>query len=132
MHPRARMLSAAVATALLIGAGCGSSKPGPAPAATATGGAVAAGRSVFIEQRCGACHTLGPAGTHGTIGPNLAEGLAGKPRSFIRDSIVDPNAVITSGYPANTMPRNFGDKLDRRQLDALVDFLAASSVNKRD
>ena len=33
----------------------------------------AAGKEVFASSGCGSCHTLGDAGTTGTIGPNLDE-----------------------------------------------------------
>jgi mono/diheme cytochrome c family protein len=131
MLPRTRIVPAAVAAIAVMATGCGGEKPGPTPAETATGGAVVAGKAVFIEQKCGSCHTLGAAGTHGTVGPNLAEGLAGKTRQYTRQSIVDPNASITSGYPPNTMPKDYGKKLSAEQLDALVDFLAESTVTKR-
>ena len=132
MPPRAASLPAAVAAAALLLAGCGGNGgAGTTPAETATTGAVAAGKQVFVDQKCGSCHALGAAGSHGTVGPNLAEGLAGKSRDYIRQSIVDPNASITSGYPPNTMPQGYGDKLSKSQLDALVDFLEASVVTKR-
>jgi mono/diheme cytochrome c family protein len=131
MLPRARIVPAAVAVTAVLATGCGGENPGPTPGETATGGAVATGRAMFIEQKCGSCHTLGAAGSHGTVGPNLAEGLAGKTRQYIRQSIVDPNASITSGYPPNTMPKDYGKKLSAEQLHALVDFLAASEVTKR-
>jgi mono/diheme cytochrome c family protein len=41
----------------------------------------------------------------------------------IRESILDPNAVITPGYEANVMPPNFGETLSDEQLDTLVTYL---------
>jgi len=41
----------------------------------------------------------------------------------ISQSISDPNAKITPGYPANVMPQNFGQTLTPDQLSALVAYL---------
>ena len=37
--------------------------------------------------------------------------------------IVDPNAEIAKGYPANVMPENFGETLSKKELEDLVKFL---------
>ena len=71
-------------------------------------GNAAAGRTVFEGQGCASCHTFAPAGATGTVGPNLGEVLADKDAAFIHQSIVDPNAVIASGYSAGIMPENYG------------------------
>jgi mono/diheme cytochrome c family protein len=86
-------------------------------------GNAAAGRTVFEGQGCASCHTFAPAGATGRVGPNLGEVLADKDAAFIHESIVDPNAVIASGYSAGIMPQNYGQQLSPRQLDDLVAFL---------
>jgi cytochrome c oxidase subunit 2 len=73
---------------------------------------------------CGSCHTLADAGTSGQTGPNLDKGLKGKTAAYIKQSIENPNAVITPGYQANIMPPNFGQTLSSAQIDALVAYLA--------
>jgi cytochrome c oxidase subunit 2 len=73
---------------------------------------------------CGTCHTLADAGTSGTTGPNLDNGLKGKDAAFIKQSIVQPSAVITKGYQDGIMPSNFGDTLSAAQVDALVKYLS--------
>ena len=83
----------------------------------------AAGKQVFDANGCGSCHTFQPAGASGTVGPNLTVVLAGKDAAFIRESIVDPNAEIAKGYPANVMPGTFGQSLSDKQLNDLVAFL---------
>jgi len=88
------------------------------------GGAAADGKSVFASNGCGGCHTLADAGTTGGVGPNLDDGLKGKDEAFIRQSIVDPGAVITKGFSDGIMPTNFGDTIPASQLDALVKYLA--------
>ena len=39
---------------------------------------------------------------------------------------VDPNADVTKGYEPNIMPQDFGDKLSKEELDALVKYLLES------
>jgi mono/diheme cytochrome c family protein len=99
------------------------------PAGTTTAeqpsGSAEAGRAVFVDQGCGGCHTFAPAGSTGTVGPNLGEVLAGKDAAFIHESIVDPNAEVASGFSAGVMPQNYGDQLSPQQLDDLVAFLSS-------
>jgi cytochrome c oxidase subunit II len=89
------------------------------------GGAPAApsGKTVFTENGCGACHALADAGTSGGVGPDLDDVLADKDAAFIKQSIVDPNAEIASGFSANIMPANFGQTIQPAELDALVKYL---------
>jgi cytochrome c oxidase subunit 2 len=88
-----------------------------------------AGEKVFVANGCGSCHTFAPAKATGTIGPSLddlaaAAQKAGKqPQDFVHQSIVDPNAYIAPGYPANVMPQDFGTKISSSDLDALVNYL---------
>jgi len=92
-----------------------------------------AGKAVFNNNGCGACHTLTAAGTHGTVGPDLDKlpayaAQAKQPlEAFVRTSIVSPNAYIQPGYPKNVMPPTFGTSLSKTQLDALVQYLISSS-----
>jgi len=92
-----------------------------------------AGKAVFTNNGCGACHTLTGAGTTGKVGPDLDKLAAYATQahqplaSFIRTSIVDPNAYVQPGYPKNVMPQTFGQSLSKQQLNALVTYLADSS-----
>ena len=90
-------------------------------------GNAAAGKPVFASAGCTSCHTFKEAGATGTVGPNLDEALKGKNEAFIRQSILDPNAVIAKGYPANVMPQNFGQQLSTKQLADVVAFLAQAT-----
>jgi mono/diheme cytochrome c family protein len=100
---------------------------------TETGGQVqgdpAAGKEVFesVQPSCGSCHTLEAAGSTQTLGPNLDEGLADKDAAFIRESIVNPDADVTEGFPDNLMPEDYGDKLSDQELADLVAFLVQST-----
>ena len=96
------------------------------------GGGAAAGKAVFANNGCGACHTLKAAASTGTVGPDLDKlpdyaKQAGQPLDqFVRESIVKPDAYVEKGYPPNVMPPTFAS-LPKPQLDALVQFLVDSS-----
>jgi cytochrome c len=97
-----------------------------------------AGR-VLYRTYCSACHSLD--GTR-LVGPSFA-GIAGSrrqvrasitasleeitaDRKYLRQSIVEPNAQLVEGYPANLMPP-IGGLLSDEQLDQLVDYLVRVS-----
>jgi mono/diheme cytochrome c family protein len=114
---------------ITVGAPTSTSTP-TTTAATTTSAAAPSGKAVFLASGCAACHTFKPAGSHGTIGPDLdkkPEADAKKAHmpltAFVRESIVKPGAYISPGYQ-NVMPKNFGTKLTKTQLDALVAFIA--------
>jgi mono/diheme cytochrome c family protein len=102
----------------------GEAQPPPPP--TAAKGDPAAGKAAFAAQGCGGCHAFSAAGTTASVGPDLDEALQGKDAEFVRESIVDPNKVIASGYGPGIMPQDFGKKLSPKQLDDLVAFLTQS------
>jgi mono/diheme cytochrome c family protein len=85
------------------------------------------GAQVFANNGCGGCHTLAAAGSSGVTGPNLDEVLPGQSAEKIEEDIVDPNAVIAQGYPANVMPQNFGETIPANELEALVEYLQESA-----
>ena len=78
------------------------------------------GLKVWAAMGCGSCHTFAPAGSTATIGPNLGHSLGGRSRDYIRESIVAPNA---EGGPS-IMPEDFGKRMTKPELDALVEFIA--------
>jgi mono/diheme cytochrome c family protein len=77
----------------------------------------------FFASNCGSCHTLAQAGTTGNVGPNLDDALKGMSAADISQSISDPNAKITPGFPSGVMPQNFGQTLTPPQLQQLVAYL---------
>lgn len=87
------------------------------------GPAVDRSRALFSD-RCGGCHRLADAGATGQIGPDLDAVLPGATAAKIRESIVDPNAESTPGYPSGRMP-SFAGELSPQQLNELVDYLQA-------
>ncbi len=62
-------------------------------------------------------------GTSASTGPDLDTALKGKDAAFIKQSIVDPDAVVTQGYNKGIMPTNFGQTLSAAEQDALVSYL---------
>lgn len=104
--------------------------PTTAPMTTAAASPTAAGKAVFVANGCGNCHTFKPAGSTGTIGPDLGtKPEADAPKAhmplaaFVLESIVKPNAYISPGYQKGLMPTSFGTSLTKAQLDALVAFI---------
>ena len=93
-----------------------------------------AGKAVFADNGCAACHTLSAAGATGKVGPDLdklatyAKQAGQSLHAFIRASIVTPNAYVQPGYPKNVMPQTFGTSIPKPQLNALVDYLAANGT----
>jgi len=81
------------------------------------------GAQVFATAGCTGCHTLADAGSTATTGPDLDGALKGKDATFIRTSIVDPNADVQKGYPPNVMPQTYESSLSPEELDALVSYL---------
>ncbi len=87
------------------------------------------GEQIFTAAGCAGCHTFAPAGSNGTIGPNLNE-LAqaagtrepGKSaEEYVRESLTKPEAFLVQGF-GNTMP-SFEGRLTDKQIQALVDYL---------
>lgn len=100
--------------------------PGAAPPRVQGG----AGAQVFANNGCGGCHTLAAASAGGTVGPNLDEVLAGQSIVMIEKSIVEPNARIAKGFPANVMPPDYKSMLSPTELEELVEFLASSTAKR--
>ena len=91
------------------------------------------GAAVFSSAGCGGCHAFKPANTNGAIGPDLdnlaadAKKAGEDPAAYVKESIVDPNKVIASGYSKDVMPGDFGSSLSAKEIDALVTYLTAGT-----
>jgi mono/diheme cytochrome c family protein len=116
-------------------AGCGGGEEvAPLPetvvgtvAEPSTKGDPAAGRMVFNDGGCGACHQFGPAGSTAEVGPSLDElpALAEKANQgtleeFVRTSLTNPNAYVEEGFAEGVMPAFRGSE---QELNNLVAFL---------
>ena len=93
----------------------------------ASGGGAAAGKALFAQPiigtqaGCSACHSLTPDEV--IVGPSLAGIASRSDEAAIRDSILNPDAVLVDGFPAGTMPQVWGDELSDQQFDDLVAYL---------
>ena len=129
------VLAFTLMTMSLVLAACG----GADPTATATPPVAPpagdpAGLQVFIRDAspsCATCHAIdGVDFAVGQIGPNLSDIGSRSDVDFIRESIVNPNAVIAEACPSgpcpdSVMPQNFADTLTAEQLDDLVGYLTS-------
>jgi len=100
---------------------------------------------IFQKAQCVACHTIpGIAGAIGTIGPKLVEktnapgrlkdptykGAAKSVREYITESVIAPSTYVVKGFPDNTMPKIFGQKLSAGALNKIVDYLSQVEEGK--
>ena len=118
--------AAAMAAAALTAGGDGDEPGRAATVASATPEPAAAARdglAVWAANGCGSCHTFAPANAHAPVAPDLGATLKGMPASYIRESIVDPNATATAGYAAGMMPEDYSERIPPAQLERLVRFI---------
>jgi len=97
---------------------------------------------VLYQNFCAACHSLDDTKL---VGPTFS-GLAGSKKKvrdpatgktseltatadYLRQSILEPNALLVEGYPENLMPP-IGAILTPAQIDALVDYIIKASKKK--
>jgi len=100
---------------------------------------------IFQKAQCVACHTIpGITGAVGTIGPKLVEktnaptrlkdpgykGAAKSVREYITESVISPSTFVVKGFPDNTMPKVFGQKLSAGALNKIVDYLSQLEEGK--
>ena len=89
---------------------------------TASAGSTHPGFALLASQGCVACHDV--AGTTRRVGPPLTDVRQRLSAAQIRQSIVDPNAVIAEGYQKDLMLKDFAEKLSGEELDQLVNYLS--------
>ncbi len=101
----------------------------PAPAAPAQNG-TAAGPSqraatpeeALAKYGCQACHTL--LGPESAVGPALSDVGSRLTPEQIRESIIQPDAVIAGGFSAGVMPKDFAERMTVKELEMIVQFLS--------
>ena len=113
-----------------------STDPGGAPGADdpLPQGDPAQGELLFSGQgdgefQCSACHSLQPGKT--LVGPSLADiGATAETRiegysaeEYLRESIVQPNAYIVTGFQPDIMPENLGKRMSAQQQADLIAYL---------
>ncbi|MCU7931913.1 MAG: c-type cytochrome [Candidatus Thiodiazotropha sp. (ex Codakia rugifera)] len=84
----------------------------PAPATTV--------EEALGKYACTACHAMDSSDT--LVGPGLVDIGTRLSMEDIRQSIVDPNAVIAEGFAA-AMPADFATKMTVKELDMIVAYL---------
>lgn len=72
---------------------------------------------------CAACHTV--LETESPVGPSLHDVGERLSDSEIRESILNPAAVIAEGFPP-IMPPGFGDQMTASELEMMVRFFSGS------
>jgi cytochrome c551/c552 len=85
----------------------------PAPAGTA--------EEAIRKYACSSCHAMDSKDT--LVGPGLADVGSRLERDELRQSIVDPAAVIADGFPP-AMPVDFASKMTVKELEMIVNYLA--------
>lgn len=83
------------------------------------------GQLLFQNLGCVGCHAINGAG--GGVGPDLTNVYSDRGEDYVRQSIVNPNAVIAEGYQPNIMPQNFGERLSDDDLNSIIAYLASVS-----
>jgi cytochrome c oxidase subunit II len=128
MRQSVRVVPAAEFTAWVAERRGGGAAAGARPG---TAGQAAAGKQVFTDAGCDACHTLSDAGATAKIGPNLDQlaEVAGRRKpgasaeEYARESILDPRAFTVRGFPRTLMPTTYREQLSAEEIDALVEYL---------
>jgi disulfide bond formation protein DsbB len=80
------------------------------------------GTALLTSKGCVACHDI--TGTARRVGPPLTGVGERLSAAQIRQSIVDPDAVIAPGFQPGLMLRNFAQTLTLEELDQLVRYLS--------
>jgi cytochrome c551/c552 len=95
-----------------------------APTEEAPQGPVIANTPKELVDRlgCGMCHAIGSITPPAAIGPDLKDIGSKQDEAEIRQSIIDPNAVVAEGFMP-IMPPDFAHKMTAGELEMLVKFL---------
>jgi cytochrome c551/c552 len=112
-------------TPKLVAAFTGTEAPAqPGAAAAQPVAAVATNRppqQLIAELACVACHKFDEPGP--LVGPSLWDIGARQDDAYIRQSILEPNAVITEGFPPMLMPPDLAEKMSGAEFEHLVQWL---------
>jgi cytochrome c2 len=105
----------------------------PAAAAAAPGPAGASGQELVQQWGCVTCHKFDSPDK--LIGPSLWDIGARKDANYIRESILEPDAVPVEGFPAELMKgtldgSGFYQKLSLQDLNTLVNYLSSLKGGK--
>ena len=76
---------------------------------------------VIAKYTCGACHNF--SGDAASLGPNLSK-IGKKGREYLRQAVIDPEAVTAKGFTGGMMPATYGEQLKASELELLVNYMA--------
>jgi cytochrome c oxidase subunit 2 len=88
------------------------------------------GKKLYVNKGCKTCHSLdgevvlGPSfkGTYGSTRKFNNDTTAVADENYIRESILNPNAKVVSGFQPSVMPA-FEGRLNDKQIDGLIAFI---------
>lgn len=95
------------------------SAEGEAPAEVA---ALNTPEEVINKHTCGMCHKI--LDQEGALGPDLTKIGAKRSKEYIRQAILDPDAVVAEGFSGGMMPPTYGEQMKAKELEMLVNYLA--------
>ena len=106
----------------------GGTAPAAAPAAAIPSPAGTSGQDLVQQWGCIACHKLD--GPEQLLGPSLWDIGARKDANYIRESLLEPDAVLVEGFPPGLMKgtldgQGFYQKLSLQDLNTIVNYLAS-------
>ncbi len=93
----------------------------PADDAAGVASSAATAEQALAKYACISCHAMDSADV--LVGPGLVDVGARLAPEALRQSIIDPNAVLATGFPA-AMPADFGSRMTVNELQMIVSFLA--------
>ena len=105
----------------------------PAAAAAAPSPARASGQELVQQWGCLACHKLD--GPEQLLGPSLWDIGARKDPGYIRESLLEPDAIVVEGFPPGLMKgtldgQGFYQKLSLQDLNTIVNYLTSLKGGK--
>ena len=115
------------------GGGAAPAAAAPAPATAAAAPSGASGQELVQKWGCVTCHNFDKPDK--LIGPSLWDIGARKDANYIRESILEPDAVVVEGFPAGLMKgtldgEGFYQKVSLQDLNTIVDYLASLKGGK--
>ncbi len=103
--------------------------PATAAAAPVSEAGGADPEALLAAFNCLDCHSMDPEEV--LLGPPFdaallqgqAEARGMSPEAYVMEAIVRPRAVERDGFPKETMPDDYGERLSAAQLEALIGYL---------
>src|SRR5919201_4420384 len=115
------------------GGGAAPAAPAPAPATAAAAPSGASGQELGQKWGCVTCHNFDKPDK--LIGPSLWDIGSRKDANYIRESILEPDAVVVEGFPAGLMKGTldgggFYQKVSLQDLNTIVNYLTSLKGGK--